>query len=84
MSPRKLLKRASPQAVRAESPTLKPSSRVTITRPAAAPRWSGAAPAMTAALVGATVSPKPAPSTASCTAMSRYDVSPFHVKPIAT
>ena len=38
---------------------------------------------MTAALVGATVSPKPAPSTASCTAMSRYEVSPSHVKPIA-
>ena len=38
MSPRKLLKRANPHAVSADSPMLKPRSLVTITSAAAAPR----------------------------------------------
>ena len=53
-----------------------------MTTDAAAPRWSGGALSTTALVVGATVSPKPAPSSANCRAKTGYDVSDVHVAPI--
>ncbi len=79
---RRSLKRPSPQAVSAERPTDSPSRRTTITTDAAAPRWSAGALSTTALVVGATVSPNPAPSSASCRANTGYDVSALQVAPI--
>src|SRR4029078_6189027 len=69
-------------AVRAESPTERPSRRTTITTDAAAPRWSGGALSTTAFVGGATVRPKPAPSNANWRAKIGYDVSDVQVAPI--
>ena len=82
ISERSALNLARPQAVSADSPTLRPIIRTTITTAAAAPRESGSAWSTTADVVGATVSPIPPPSSASCRASTGYGVSPPQVSPI--
>ncbi len=79
---RSWLNRASPYAVSADSPTLRPSRRTTITAAAADPLASAGAWSTTASVVGAWTSPKPVPSTASWIANTTYEVSAPHVSPI--